>query len=127
MADLHFDVEIRQIKGIIEYFKIDKNTKVVMPLSDASNFERFVSISALHLVRLKYSTAVLSNIMFFDEVFAQTHDVNVPILYAALEQYKDLFQVVMVISHRDSVKKLADNEIKISKNIKTNVSKIEKY
>lgn len=125
LSDLHFDVEIKQVKGVIEYFKIDKKTKVVMPLSEASNFERFISIAALHLVRLKYSTVTLSNIMFFDEVFAQTHDDNVPILYSALEKYKDLFQIVMVISHKDSVKKLADNEIKISK--KDNVSLIEKF
>lgn len=125
LSALHFDIEIKQVKGIIEYFKIDKKTKTVMALSEASNFERFISIAALHLVRLKYSTAMLSNIMFFDEVFAQTHDDNVPILYSALEMYKDLFQIVMVISHKDSVKKLADNEIKISK--KDNVSLIEKF
>lgn len=125
LNDMHFNVEIRQIKGVIEYFKIDKESGIVMPLSDASNFERFISISALHLIRLKYSTAVLSNIIFFDEVFAQTHDVNVPILYSSLEQYKELFELVLVISHRDTVKKLADNEIKIEK--QNNISKIEKY
>ncbi len=125
LTTMHFDVEIKQVKDVIEYFKIDKKTGVTMLLSEASNFERFVSISALHLIRLKYSTSVLSNIMFFDEVFAQTHDINVPILYSSLEQYKDIFQIVMVISHRNSVKKLADNEIKIAK--ENNVSTIEKY
>lgn len=118
LSNMHYNVEIRQYKNNIEYYYLtvdDMGKEIEKPLATASNFERFMAISALHLVRLKYSKVNLPNIVFFDEVFAQTGDENLPLLYSALENFKDIFNNIFVISHKQKVQALGDNTIMIKK------------
>jgi len=116
-----FDVEVsiddkNDVKISIVKDDIEKSLK------SGSGYELTCSSIALRCVLGKMSTLPMPNFIAFDEVLGRVADVNLESMKPLFDKIKDMFDIVLFITHNEIVKDWSDNIITIVK--ENNISKI---
>lgn len=116
-----FDVEVsiddkNDVKISIVKDDIEKSLK------SGSGYELTCASIALRCVLGKMSTLPMPNFIAFDEVLGRVADINLELMKPLFDKIKDMFDIVLFITHNEIVKDWSDNIITIVKN--DNISKI---
>ena len=98
------------------------NDEVEKSLKSGSGYELTCSSIALRCVLGKMSTLPMPNFIAFDEVLGRVADVNLERMKPLFDKIKDMFDIVLFITHNEIVKDWSDNIITVVK--ENNVSKI---
>jgi len=116
-----FDVEISiDDKNDVKISII--NDDVEKSLKSGSGYELTCSSIALRCVLGKMSTLPMPNFIAFDEVLGRVADINLERMKPLFDKIKDMFDIVLFITHNELVKDWSDNIITITK--ENNISKI---
>jgi exonuclease SbcC len=81
-----------------------------------SGMEKFVSCIAIRVALTTVSSLPKTDIFIIDEGFGSLDDVGIEACGRLLQSLKRYFRNVIVISHVDGIKDVADNIIEISRN-----------
>lgn len=115
-----FSIELRvSDKNEIEFVIIRGD--VVKNLSTGSGFEKTVGSLALRTILGRISTLPKPNIIVFDEVLGKVSDDNLPALKTFFDKIRAYFDIILLITHREHFKELANQQIMINK--ENNISK----
>ena len=115
-----FNIELRvSDKNEIEFVLIRGD--VVKNLSTGSGFEKTVGSLALRTILGRISTLPKPNIIVFDEVLGKVSDDNLPALKTFFDKIRAYFDIILLITHREHFKELANQQIMINK--ENNISK----
>lgn len=115
-----FNIELRITdKNEIEFLLIRGD--VVKNLSTGSGFERTIGSLALRTILGRVSTLPKPNIIVFDEVLGKVSDDNLPALKTFFDKIRAYFDIILLITHREHFKELANQQIMINK--ENNISK----
>jgi hypothetical protein len=115
-----FDVEIsiddkNDVKISIVKDDVEKSLK------SGSGYELTCASIALRCVLGKMSTLPMPNFIAFDEVLGRVANVNLEIMKPLFDKIRDMFDIVLFITHNEIVKDWSDNIITIVK--ENNISK----
>lgn len=111
-----FDVEIFiDDKNEVQFLLI--KDEVSKKLKSASGYEQTVSSLALRGVLGKVSTLPMPNFITFDEVLGKVASINLDKIKPLFDKIKNMYDIVFLITHNDSVKDFGDNVITV---VKTN-------
>jgi DNA repair exonuclease SbcCD ATPase subunit len=115
-----FNIELRiGDKNEIEFLLIRGD--VIKNLSTGSGFEKTVGSLALRTILGRISTLPKPNIIVFDEVLGKVSDDNLPALKMFFDKIRAYFDIILLITHREHFKELANQQIMINK--ENNISK----
>ena len=115
-----FNIELRiNDRNEIEFLLIRGD--VIKNLSTGSGFEKTIGSLALRTILGRVSTLPKPNIMVFDEVLGKVSDDNLPALKTFFEKIRGYFDIILLITHREHFKELANQQIMITK--ENNISK----
>lgn len=115
-----FNIELRiSDKNEIEFLLIRGD--VIKNLSTGSGFEKTVGSLALRTILGRISTLPKPNIIVFDEVLGKVSDDNLPALKTFFDKIRAHFDIILLITHREHFKELANQQIMINK--ENNISK----
>lgn len=115
-----FNIELRvSDKNEIEFLLIRGD--VIKNLSTGSGFEKTIGSLALRTILGRISTLPKPNIIVFDEVLGKVSDENLPSLRSFFDKIRAYFDIVLLITHREHFKELANQQIMINK--ENNISK----
>jgi DNA repair exonuclease SbcCD ATPase subunit len=81
----------------------------------ASGMEKFISAIAIRNALINYSNLPRPNFMAIDEGFGVLDSENMSSLYNLFQFLKTQYQFILVISHIDSLKDMAEKQIEIYK------------
>ncbi len=116
-----FDVEIsiddkNDVKISIVKDDVEKSLK------SGSGYELTCASIALRCVLGKMSTLPMPNFIAFDEVLGRVANVNLEIMKPLFDKIREMFDIVLFITHNEIVKDWSDNIVTIVK--ENNISKI---
>lgn len=115
-----FSIELKVTdKNEIEFLLIRGD--VIKNLSTGSGFEKTVGSLALRTILGRISTLPKPNIIVFDEVLGKVSDDNLPALKTFFDKIRAYFDIILLITHREHFKELANQQIMINK--ENNISK----
>lgn len=115
-----FSIELRiSDKNEIEFLLIRGD--VIKNLSTGSGFEKTIGSLALRTILGRVSTLPKPNIIVFDEVLGKVSDENLPSLKNFFDKIRAYFDIILLITHREHFKELANQQIMINK--EKNISK----
>lgn len=100
-------------KSINIYIMYD-DTKI-WALELASGMEKFISSIAIRNALINYSNLPRPNFIAIDEGFGVLDGENLAALYNIFQYLKTQYKFILIISHIDSLKDMADYQIEISK------------
>jgi len=114
----------------IEIFMDDKNDVQFLMIKDGlskllksgSGFEKTASSIALRTVLGKMSTLPMPNFISFDEVLGKVAPDNIDKLKPLFDKVKDMYDIVFLITHNDSVRDWGENIVTVIK--ENNLSRI---
>jgi DNA repair exonuclease SbcCD ATPase subunit len=116
-----FDIEITiNDKNNVEFLMIKND--VEKKVKSGSGFEKTVISLALRAVIGKMSVLPTPNFIEFDEVLDKVADENLDKVREVFDRIKDMYDIVILITHKDYAKDWADNLITIKK--ENDISKI---
>jgi len=98
----------------INIYIIYDNDKI-WALELASGMEKFISAIAIRNALINYSNLPRPNFIAIDEGFGVLDSENMSSLYTLFQFLKSQYQFILVISHIDSLKDMAEKQIEISK------------
>ena len=81
----------------------------------ASGLEKLMASLAIRVALINISSLPKTNMLIIDEGFGALDDMNVEACSRLLSSLKKWFKNIMIISHVDAVKDVADNTLEISK------------
>ena len=81
----------------------------------ASGMEKLMASLAIRVALINISSLPKTNMLIIDEGFGALDDMNVEACSRLLSSLKKWFKNIMIISHVDAVKDVADNTLEISK------------
>jgi len=99
----------------INIFLSYDNTKI-WPLELASGMERFISSLAIRNALITHSNLPRPNFIAIDEGFGVLDSENISAIYNMFQFLKEQYQFILIISHIDSLKDIAEKQIEIYKN-----------
>lgn len=85
------------------------------PIEVCSGMERVVASMAIRVALLNVSSLPKTNLLILDEAFNSLDEKNIDAAARMFSSLKRWFKAVLIVSHDDSVKNIADNQIEISK------------
>lgn len=118
ISDFSIELKISD-KNEIDFLLIRGD--VVKNLSTGSGFEKTVGSLALRTILGRISTLPKPNIIVFDEVLGKVSDDNLPALKTFFDKIRAYFDIILLITHREHFKELANQQIMINK--ENNISK----
>ena len=89
----------------------------------ASGMEKLMASLAIRVALINISSLPKTNMLIIDEGFGALDDMNVEACSRLLESLKKWFKNIIIISHVDAVKDVADNTLEIVKNGKDSLVK----
>jgi DNA repair exonuclease SbcCD ATPase subunit len=98
-------------KNIIPYVNYESKGK--WPIEMTSGFERFVSSVAIRVALANISNLPRTNFLILDEGFGALDGHNLVSMHTLFTYLKSHFDIVMIISHLDSMKDMVDKRIEI--------------
>lgn len=101
-------------KNINAFIAYDENN--IWPIELVSGFERFVSLIAIRVAFLNISSLPRPNFLAIDEGFGNLDSENINSMGMLFDYLKTQFDFILVISHLDSLRDMADTNIEISVN-----------
>lgn len=93
-------------------------------LKSGSGLEKTIASLAIRAVLGKMAYLPMPNFITFDEVLGKVAPINIIKLEAVFGKIKELYDMVFLITHNETVKDWADNIITIKKDEVTNISTI---
>lgn len=111
-VELEHDSETDQLEFFLNY----GDSRRIIELG--SGMEKAVGSIALRVALRNISSLPKSDFLIIDEGFGVFDDVNVEAVSRLLTSLKRYFRVIMIITHIDSVKDIADHVIEITKHEK---------
>ncbi len=109
-----FDVILEdEEKEVNIYLKHGNNKKRLIEL--CSGMEKTVAAIAIRAALMSVTTLPVPNIIVFDEIFDSLDPDNLDAVTKVLQNLKRLFEVIMIITHSDTVKDICDNVIFIER------------
>lgn len=87
----------------------------IWALELASGMEKFISSIAIRNAMLSYSNLPRPNFIAIDEGFGVLDSENMASLYTIFQYLKTQYKFILVISHIDALKDMAENQIEIYK------------
>lgn len=115
-----FEVEIFiNDKNDVQFYIVKDDVQKL--LKSGSGFEKTAASLALRAVLGKLSTLPMPNFITFDEVLGKVAPENLEKLKILFDKIKDMYEIVLFITHNDLVKDWADNVVTVVKN--NNLSK----
>lgn len=118
LCDFSIELKVSE-KNEIEFLIIRGD--VVKNLSTGSGFEKTIGSLALRTILGRVSTLPKPNIIVFDEVLGKVSDENLPSLKTFFDKIRAYFDIILLITHREHFKELANQQIMINK--EKNISK----
>ena len=118
LCDFSIELKVSE-KNEIEFLII--RGEVVKNLSTGSGFEKTIGSLALRTILGRVSTLPKPNIIVFDEVLGKVSDENLPSLKTFFDKIRAYFDIILLITHREHFKELANQQIMINK--EKNISK----
>lgn len=88
------------------------------PLELGSGMEKFIASIAIRVAMINISTLPKPDMFVIDEGFGSLDDSNVEACNRLLTSLKNYFKTIIVISHVDAIKDIADHVVEITKNEK---------
>jgi DNA repair exonuclease SbcCD nuclease subunit len=113
-SGVNFEVELASMedgKSIEILFKHERNKPRRIEL--CSGMEKTITAIALRAALVSVTTLPRSNIFVLDEVFSSLDPEYVDAVTRMLDHLKDLFDVIVVITHLDAFKDIVDSSIEI--------------
>ena len=115
------------------YFKMGKTAKdmrIILnysegddrPISMGSGMEMLIANIVIRSILISHSNLSKSSMLFIDEGFGVLDPENIYAVQKMLEELKDLFKNIIIITHVDAMKDLADYSILVTKD--DNISKL---
>jgi len=101
-------------KSINIYITYDDDRTWALEL--ASGMERFISAIAIRNALINYSNLPRPNFIAIDEGFGVLDGENMSALYNIFQYLKTQYKFILIISHIDALKDMAENQIEIYKN-----------
>ena len=118
LCDFNIELKVSD-KNEIEFLIIRGD--VIKNLSTGSGFEKTIGSLALRTILGRVSTLPKPNIIVFDEVLGKVSDENLPALKTFFDKIRAYFDIILLITHREHFKELANQQIMINK--EKNISK----
>jgi exonuclease SbcC len=109
-----FEIELNMNDKNDVEFKILKDG-VVKPLKSGSGYEKTAASLAIRSVLGKMSSLPMPNFIVFDEIFGKVHDSNIEKMKPLIDRIRDMYDIVLLITHRDIVKDWGDKYITVKK------------
>lgn len=106
----HIDQDKKDIFPMIVYGEDN-----IWPLELTSGMERFISSVAIRVALISVSSLPRPNFLIVDEGFGSLDAENANSLYMLFDYLKTQFDFVLIISHLDYIKDMADSHIEIKK------------
>lgn len=88
----------------------------IWALELASGMEKFISSIAIRNALINYSNLPRPNFIAIDEGFGVLDSENIAALYNVFQYLKSQYQFILIISHIDSLKDMAEHQIEIYRN-----------
>lgn len=101
-------------KSINIYIMYDESR--IWALELASGMEKFISSIAIRNALINYSNLPRPNFIAIDEGFGVLDSENINALYNVFQYLKTQYKFILIISHIDSLKDMAEHQIEIYKN-----------
>jgi DNA repair exonuclease SbcCD ATPase subunit len=116
-----FDVELEiNSKNDLDFMIVKDNVRNF--LKSGSGFEKTASALALRCVLARISNLPKPNFIGFDEIFGKVADENLDYMRDLFEKIKDMFDIVLLITHNTIIRDWASHIITIKK--ENNISTI---
>jgi len=112
VCDFEVELTINDKNDVV--FILSKNG-IEKKLKSGSGFEKTTASIALRCVLGKISHLPMPNFVTFDEPFGMVADVNLDKIKPMFDKIKDMYDIVFLISHIDTVKDWGDNVITVKK------------
>jgi len=110
-----FDIELNiNDKNEVEFLLI--NNDVVKNIKTASGLESTLASLALRCVLGRISTLPKPNIIVFDEILGKVANVNLEYVKLFFDRLKEMYEVILFITHNPIAQDWADKIISIEKN-----------
>ncbi len=123
------NTEIRNIlRGVVDFtieLEVDDESEKLevyinygdsrRPIEVCSGMERAVASMAIRVALLSVSSISKTNILILDEAFNSLDPKNVDAAARMFSSLKRWFKTVLIISHDESIKNIADNQMEIEK------------
>jgi DNA repair exonuclease SbcCD ATPase subunit len=106
-------------KNILTFIKYDKSS---WPLELTSGMEKFISSLAIRVALINVSNLPRPNFLAIDEGFGTLDSENLNSMFMLFDYLKSEFSFILVISHLDALRDVADNLFEI--NVTNDFSKI---
>ena len=106
-------------KNILTFIKYDKSS---WPLELTSGMEKFISSLAIRVALINVSNLPRPNFLAIDEGFGTLDSENLNSMFMLFDYLKSEFSFILVISHLDALRDVADNLFEI--NVTDDFSKI---
>ena len=103
-------------KEINIYLKHGNNKKRAIEL--CSGAEKTVAAIAIRAALMSVTTLPVPNMIVFDEIFDALDPENLEAVNKILQNLKRLFEVILIITHSDTVKEICDSVIFIERDAK---------
>ncbi len=111
---VNFEITLEdEEKEVNIYFKHGNNKKRIIEL--CSGMEKTVAAIAIRAALMSVTTLPVPNIIVFDEIFDSLEADNLEAVTKILQNLKRLFEVILIITHSDTVKDICDNVIFIER------------
>jgi DNA repair exonuclease SbcCD ATPase subunit len=107
---LGVDIEDKDIYGKIVYGEDE-----IWPIELISGMERFIVNVAIRVALIGVSSLPRPNFLIIDEGFSSLDSENANNLYQLFDYLKTQFDFILIISHLDYIKDMADSSIEIKK------------
>jgi len=120
LSEDDFTPFIRIENDAIEFYFERKGMEFNM--AEGSGYEKTVLLLALHYLLLSKMVVPVSNIFILDEVFVAVALPNLNKAYNVVENYLNIFDTILLITHVEEIGNWCSDEIKIEKS--NNISKI---
>ena len=109
-----FEVEIfMDEKNDVQFLIVDD--KATKKLKSASGLEKTAASLALRCVLGKISTLPMPNFITFDEVLGKIAAENIEKIKPLFDKIKNMYDIVLLITHNDLVKDFGDNIVTVYK------------
>ena len=108
--ELHAEDDSNAMNVFIDYGDSKRIIEV------ASGMEKMIASLAIRVALINISSLPKSDMLIIDEGFGALDDINVEACNRMLVSLKKWFRTILIITHVDGVKDVADNIIDISRN-----------
>jgi DNA repair exonuclease SbcCD nuclease subunit/ABC-type branched-subunit amino acid transport system ATPase component len=116
-SGVNFEVELvstEEGKSIEIFFKHERSKPRRIEL--CSGMEKTITAIALRAALVSVTTLPRSNIFVLDEVFSSLDPEYVDSVTKMLDSLRDLFEVIVIITHLDAFKDICDHSVEIARN-----------